>query len=181
MTALDAEIHDDNLKIVVNLTCDKILCETLGAPRLIQIVYTLSEKGLNIRLSWFKKDANRLTEALFFRLFPCADKITFNKIGREIRPNETVSMGGRNLSAVFEVTLKKGNATYDIINTDAPLISVGRGKILEFDNKFESMEKDGISYVLYNNVWGTNFPLWYEENASFEFMIKPRNDMLISD
>ena len=181
MTALDAEIHDDNLKIVVNLTCDKILCETLGAPRLIQIVYTLSEKGLNIRLSWFKKDANRLTEALFFRLFPCADKITFNKIGREIRPNETVSMGGRNLSAVFGVTLKKGNATYDIINTDAPLISVGRGKILEFDNKFESMEKDGISYVLYNNVWGTNFPLWYEENASFEFMIKPRNDMLISD
>jgi hypothetical protein len=41
---------------------------------------------------------------------------------------------------------------------------------IEFNNKFEKLS-DGISYVLYNNVWGTNFPLWYEENAHFEFLI----------
>ena len=39
-------------------------------------------------------------------------------------------------------------------------------------NKNEDIEKDGISFVLYNNVWGTNFPLWYEDNASFDFEIK---------
>ena len=37
----------------------------------------------------------------------------------------------------------------------------------------EDINKDGISYVLCNNVWGTNFPLWYEENAMFSFEIKP--------
>ena len=47
-----------------------------------------------------------------------------------------------------------------------------KGKILEFDNKKEDIRKDGISFVLYNNVWGTNFPLWYEQNARFEFKIK---------
>ena len=38
----------------------------------------------------------------------------------------------------------------------------------------ESVEKDGISFVLQNNVWGTNFPLWHEQNAKFTFKIKSR-------
>lgn len=171
MTALQSETQDESTRIIVNLACDETLSETIGAPRLVQIVYTLSEKGLNIRLSWFKKDANRLTEALFFRIFPAPGELTFNKIGEEVAPEETVSMGGRNLSAVFGATLIKSDGIYKFINTDAPLISIGKGKILEFDNKFESMEKDGLTYVLYDNVWGTNFPLWYEENASFSFKI----------
>ena len=45
------------------------------------------------------------------------------------------------------------------------------------DNEFEKLS-DGISYVLYNNVWGTNFPLWYEENAHFEFVIGVNNNEL---
>ena len=44
-------------------------------------------------------------------------------------------------------------------------------KILEFDNRIEDVKKDGISFVLYNNVWGTNFPLWYEDNARFGFKL----------
>ena len=47
-----------------------------------------------------------------------------------------------------------------------------RGEILEYDNKIEDCATDGISYVLYNNVWGTNFPLWYEDNACFSFKIE---------
>ena len=62
---------------------------------------------------------------------------------------------------------------YKLINYGCPLISIGRGKILEYDNIIEDINKDGISYVLCNNVWGTNFPLWYEENAMFSFEIKP--------
>ena len=86
-----------------------------------------------------------------------------------------------NISEEQIYTLQTDNGNYDFINIDSPLISVGKGKILEFDNKFESMEKDGLTYVLYNNVWGTNFPLWYEENASFEFMIKQNPSKSISD
>lgn len=47
-----------------------------------------------------------------------------------------------------------------------------RNQIFKYDNKIESVENDGISFVLYDNVWGTNFPLWYEENARFKFEIK---------
>ena len=32
--------------------------------------------------------------------------------------------------------------------------------------------EDGLYYLLFNNRWNTNFRLWYEENASFEFQLK---------
>lgn len=156
-----------NSQIVVNLTCDKKICEELGAPRLIQVVYTLSENGLKIDASWYKKDANRLTEAIYMHLFPSND-IKLKKLGCFVDPYEVASMGSRNLHAVQSVVLDN----YEIINHHSPLVSVGRGKILEFDNKFENVKKDGLSFVLYNNVWGTNFPLWYEDNAKFSFEIR---------
>ncbi len=156
-----------NSQIVVNLTCDKKICEELGAPRLIQVVYTLSENGLKIDASWYKKDANRLTEAIYMHLFPAID-VKLKKLGCIIEPDEVASMGSRNLHAVQSIVLDN----YEITNHHSPLVSVGRGKILEFDNKFENVKKDGLSFVLYNNVWGTNFPLWYEDNAKFSFEIR---------
>lgn len=156
-------------QIIVNLTCDKKLCDELGAPRLIQVIYTLTEKGLNVDISWYNKDANRLTEAIYMHLFP-SDNIKLKKLGCLVNPKEVASMGSRNLHAVQSVETDN----YEIINHHSPLISVGKGKILEFDNKFEDIEKDGLSFVLYNNVWGTNFPLWYEDNAKFTFEIKKK-------
>ena len=154
-------------QIIVNLTCDKVICEELGAPRLIQVLYSLSEAGLNINVSWYNKDANRLTEAIYLHLFPAQD-ISLKKLGCYIQPDEVVLNGSRNLHAVQSVKLDN----FEIINHHSPLVSIGKGKILEFDNKNENIKNDGLSFVLQNNVWGTNFPLWYEDNASFSFDIK---------
>lgn len=155
--------------IIVNLTCDKRLCDDLGAPRLIQVVYSLSENGLKMDVAWYNKDANRLTEAIYMHLFPAED-VMLKKSGYLINPLEVASKGSRNLHAVQSVEI--GN--YEIINHHSPLVSVGKGKILEFDNKFEDAKTDGVSFILYNNVWGTNFPLWYEDNAKFTFEIKKK-------
>ena len=154
-------------QIFVNLLCEKRLCEELGAPRLIQVIYTLSENGLNIDISWYQKDANRLTEAIYMHLFP-SDDIKLKKLGCVVNPNEVADYGSRNLHAVQSVVMGE----IEIINHHSPLVSVGKGKILEFDNKLEDAKQDGLSFVLYNNVWGTNFPLWYEDNARFKFEIK---------
>jgi hypothetical protein len=162
------KVQTEDYKITVNLTCDKNLCEKLGAPRLIQITYTLREEQLDIDVSWFGKDANRLTEAIYFNLFPNADKVLMKKLGSLISPDEVTDNGSRNLHAVQSVIWDG----CEIENLHCPLVSFGGGKILEFDNKLEDVRKDGISFVLYNNVWGTNFPLWYEDNARFEFKLK---------
>ncbi len=154
-------------QILVNLACDKKLCDELGAPRLIQVIYTLTEDGLSIDVSWYEKDANRLTEAIYMHIFP-TDDIQLKKSGCIINPYEVTDNGSRNLHAVQSVL----TGEFEIINHHSPLVSVGKGKILEFDNKFENVKTDGLSFILYNNVWGTNFPLWYEDNAKFKFEIK---------
>ncbi|MBO5936759.1 MAG: DUF5054 domain-containing protein [Clostridia bacterium] len=163
-------IYSDNSKVTVNLTCDKKLCDKLGAPRLIQITYSLSREGVDIDVSWYGKDANRLTEAIYFNLFPNADEVMLRKLGNAVSPKEVANNGSRNLHAVQSVMWNE----YEIENLHCPLVSFGGGKILEFDNKLEDIRKDGISFVLYNNVWGTNFPLWYEDNARFEFNLRAK-------
>ncbi len=162
------EVYAEDNKIKVNLICDKKLCDELGAPRLIQVFYALTDEGLDIDVSWFEKDANRLTEALYLNLFPNADNVELTKLGCSVKPEDVALNGSRNLHAVQNVSF----GDCEIINVHSPLVSFGRGKILEFDNKHESIRKDGISFVLHNNVWGTNFPLWYENNSRFIFKIR---------
>ncbi len=162
------EIYAEGNEVKVNLSCDKKLCDDLGAPRLIQAVYTLNSEGLDMDVKWFGKDANRLTEAVYLNLFPNSDNVVLTKLGSEVKPEEVANNGSRNLHAVQKVSFDES----EIINVHSPLVSFGRGKILEFDNKLESVKKDGISFVLQNNVWGTNFPLWYEDNARFVFKIR---------
>lgn len=157
--------------VAVNLKCAEQACEYLGAPRLIQIIYRLEEDGLNIELSWFGKDANRLTEAVYFHLFPACGKFGIRKIGEWIDPYDIVENGGKNIHAVQYSRLKTENGSFIFTNRHSPLLSPGKGKILHYDNKVENIEQNGITYILQDNVWGTNFPLWYEDNARFDFTI----------
>lgn len=163
--------NEKEIKICIDFECDRILCNELGAPRLIQVVYTLTDKSLSFNISWLCKDANRLTEALYLHLFPANDNISFSKLGRKINPYQVVSKAGRKLHAIEYFTMKNEDSEYKFINRHSPVVSLGRGKILEFDNQYEGINENGISYVLHNNVWGTNFPLWYEDNARFDFEI----------
>lgn len=168
---------ESETKIFVGLKCEKSLCEELGAPREIQVIYTITKGNIKIDVSWFNKDANRLTEAIFFKLYPTEGEVSLEKLGENIDPYKVVSKGSRNLHVVKNAKVKNNKNTLKIRNLSSALLSMGKGKILEFDNKFEKIS-DGVSYVLYNNVWGTNFPLWYEENAHFDFILEVNNNEL---
>ena len=140
-----------------------------------------TKENIKIDVSWFNKDANRLTEAIFFKLYPTEGEVSLEKLGENIDPYKVVSKGSRNLHVVKNAKVKNNKNTLKITNLSSALLSMGKGKILEFDNKFESIRKDGISFVLQNNVWGTNFPLWYEDNARFEFEIKKKQQNKIKN
>lgn len=167
--AVRVETAEDYVRAAVELKCDGSLCEKAGAPRTVQIFYTLGEKGLKISVSWYGKDANRLPEAIYLHFYPDAEKLELVKTGEKIDYKNVASMGGRNLHATEKCTFGK----FELVNCHSPLISVGRGKIIEYDNKIEDAEKDGVSYVLCDNLWGTNFPLWYSDNARFDFRLMP--------
>ena len=171
-TLTEGSVKEENgaLTIIANLEIDNYFCENAGAPKIAQLVYTLENSKLSCELRWIDKSANRLTECLMLHFYPDAknEDISFNKLGYKINPFSVVKNGNRNLSATWGVDFGK----FAIKNCLSPLVSIGRGKILEFDNKFEDVSKNGVSFILHNNVWGTNFPLWYEDNAYFRFIIE---------
>lgn len=160
---------EDGLKITVSLAIEPECHECLGAAKSIQLIYTLRAGGVLLELLWADKPANRLTESTILRLYPACtqENLRYTKIDTEIDPMSVVKNGNRNLSAVWDMHF--GN--FRFVNDHAALIGLGKGKILRFDNQFEAVETNGVAYILHNNVWGTNFPLWYGENAYFRFAI----------
>lgn len=162
----------DTAEVVADLKCDDRLCSELGAPKKIRIIYTLGENGLKMSVLWYEKDVNRLPEAIFMHLYPDAEKTYLVKLGEKIDCTSVCSMGGRNLHAVEKCIFTNPAGDFEIVNRHSPLMSPGRGKILEYDNKIESIASDGVSYVMCDNAWGTNFPLWYGDNGRFDFEIR---------
>ena len=174
-TLKNAEVRGN--KIIVDLGIDNYCCENLGAAKKAQIIYSVENDKFNTELFWFDKSANRLTESTIIRFYPACkdDTLRYTKIGQKINPYDVVQNGNRNLSVTQNIIFGINDKKYQLTNLHSPITALGKGKILKFDNKYESVEKDGVSYILHNNVWGTNFPLWYEDNAYFKFELKEIN------
>lgn len=167
------EENDDSIKML--LTTNKEITKQLGAPREISIKLSAQGKKFIIELIWTGKDSNRIQEETLLRLYPNTNKknILYNKLGNYINPYDVVESGNRSNSAVLNIhCLSPQKQAFTITNIHCPLVSLGKGKIMLFDNIFEDVEKDGLSYILHNNIWGTNFPLYYSDNAYFKTEIE---------
>ena len=152
---------------LAELHIDGYFYESLGAPQVFQIKYTLESNRLTAELLWQNKPANRLPESIMFHVYPRSEKVSFTKLGRKIDPFDIAKNGNRNIAAVENIELDGVKIT----NLHSPLVGIGKGKILHFDNEYSPLS-DGIAYVLYDNIWGTNFPLWYSDNAYFKYDIE---------
>jgi len=69
------------------------------------------------------------------------------------------------------VHYREGTLELDIETRDAPLVAPGERSLLNFSNR-QPPVKQGMHFLLYDNVWGTNFPMWYEDDARFEFAVR---------
>ena len=61
--------------------------------------------------------------------------------------------------------------TLQIESPDAALCAPGERALLRFDNVPPDLAQ-GVHLNLYNNVWGTNFRSWYDEDTRFCFNLK---------
>ena len=90
-------------------------------------------------------------------------------MGRMISPLFVVKNGNRNMHAVDGGIFYDGvDGTIKIETLDAPFISPGQPRLLQFDNTFAPLEC-GFHVNLHNNLFGTDSPQWFEGNVSFRF------------
>ena len=140
-----------------------------GAPKHIHILYCFSKAGtlVEITLAWNDKEATRLPEALWLSIGLNTEEggtWRMRKLGQSLPLDTTVSKGARSIHAVEGLAYEHATKPLLIENLDSPLISLGQRKLLCFDD--ELPRNDGVFHFnLYNNIWNTNFPLWYEEDG----------------
>lgn len=120
----------------------------------------------NIKLQWFDKKASRLPQAFWLKFKGFKEEWELNKMGLWIKPKDIV--GSPLISAV-----QKGirNDKMVIEALDSCLAAPFGRKLLQYN--VETGKQD-MYFNLYNNIWNTNFPMWYFEDSIFRFKIKKR-------
>ncbi|MDR1637451.1 MAG: DUF5054 domain-containing protein [Treponema sp.] len=129
---------------------------------------------LEISLDWFDKEASRLPEALWFGINLNAAtpaRWRFRKLGVPVNPLDVVKGGNRSYHAVAEAEYRGADGRYLVTPLDSPLAALGKPKMLRFDDRFED-PAGGLYFNIFNNIWGTNFPMWLEGEGRSRFVIE---------
>jgi hypothetical protein len=147
-----------------------------GSPGAIttELFFPNEIKEIQATLNWFKKPPHRLPEASWFTFMPTIQKGDWilDKMGHPVNFRDIVKDGNMKLHAVQNDVRLKGNDQVCIIESlDAPLVATGERSLLNFDNKLPDA-KDGVHFCLHNNVWGTNFMMWFGEDMKYRFKMK---------
>ena len=157
--------NDSQLLIQLKMQGEAV--EQFGAPARLELLVTFAEKSVVFDLAWFEKKANRVAEGLWFGFRPPQNLTGIHKMGEWFHPENVVKKGGRRLHGV-DTGVRFENCF--IKSLDAALVSVGEPALLTFTDERIPV-KDGVSFNLFNNIWNTNFPMWYDEDARFRFIL----------
>lgn len=164
----------DGLEILCHVAFPAAAHVEYGAPAEAFLHYCLSAAGaeLGVRLTWFDKTATRLPEATWLTFQPAAphpERWLLHKMNRWVSPLSVVSRGNRTLHGIETgVRYDDGASRVTIESADAALVAPGQPALLTFDDDQPDLS-GGMHFNLHNNLWGTNFPAWYEDDALFRF------------
>lgn len=160
--------------IIVRYQFPREAFEECGCPALCDLKITANDDELHFDFAWFQKSANRMTEAFWIGFCPIAHRKRIRKLGAEMNPQKVVAKGGRRLHGTdFGVF-------YDELSIelmDSALVAPAEPSLLNFIQDIPT-DDETIWFNLYNNMWNTNFPMWYEEDARFRFILKIQDNIL---
>ncbi len=152
------EYKKENVK-VYKLEFDKREKDKYGLP-----YFYLTVDDDDIAIKWFNKKPSRLPQACWLKFKRFEEKWELHKLGEWIKPSEIV---GSPLISAIENGVR--NSECQINSLDAALVAPYGRKLLHYN---EHDLKQDLYFNLYNNIWNTNFPLWYSDDAIFRFKVE---------
>lgn len=168
--AENSGVYEDEKSLYVFLNTESRAKDEQGCPHKLVMIITPGGESVNFEFRWAEKPANRVPEAIWLGFCPTEKLTGITKIGREIDPFDVASKGARELHAT-EGLILFGDTELETL--DAPLIAVEKPSCYSFRNEIPTNDK-GIFVCLYNNQWGTNFPMWCDDNAKFRFILRKK-------
>jgi len=147
-----------------------------GSPRniTVELFFPDKSKELQVTLQWFNKPGYRLPEASWFSFIPPVQngEWIIDKMGQPVNYRDVIKNGNRKLHAVKEdVRFESNTNKCSIASLDAALVAPGKRDFLNFDNRLPEAN-EGVHFCLHNNVWGTNFMMWFEDDMKYRFVFK---------
>jgi hypothetical protein len=116
----------------------------------------------------------RMPEAMWLSFSPVtgpAGRWSMQKSGQEVFADDVVECGSRHMHAVSgEVTYRDVKGELKVTTVDAPLVAIGKKSPLNFSRE-QARQDEGVHFNLFNNAWGTNYILWFNEDAAFRFLL----------
>ena len=174
-----------NCKVVKNKKSTSIQCslrfpadevvDPRVLPESVVIEYTIPKAGhpIEMKVSLINKPAVRLPEAYLLSFIPKGiQSILAEKMGDMVDVSDVVPGGSREIHAIDNyIDLITGKGTVRITSLDAPIVVIGERKMLNYSKQLPDLTK-GVHFCLVNNLWGTNFSMWWEGSISYRFIIE---------
>lgn len=144
-------------------------------PKDIFTKYTVSQDGktIDVDLTMIGKPANRLPEVYWYTfLTDNLVKVIMEKTGEKVDVMDIVRGGNRQMHGIDNyVDLVTTSGTIRINSKDAFIMSVGERTAMNFTTEQPDISK-GIHFALVNNLWGTNFTMWWGGSMTYRFKIE---------
>jgi hypothetical protein len=147
--------------------------EQLGGPARHEVsIRSLDDSRVEISLTLRDKPANRMPEAGFFHLTPAgAAGWQLHKMGLWHRGDDIVSRGGGQLQAAEALRATMGGRDLLVRPLDSALVAPASSPFMPYQPEIPDYGA-GVRFNLYNNKWGTNFPMWWEGSVMFRFVVE---------
>lgn len=163
----NVEIRRSKDSLIITGEIDKESLERFGGAESYELVLTFRENQILGDFAWFGKKASRVAEACWLGFLPNAPLKDVHKLGTWLDPMDVVPGGNRQMHVTQAGVRWEGLTLRGI---DAGLISIGPPSLLNFSRTLPD-PRGGVWFNLHNNVWGTNFPMWYDQDARFRFTL----------
>jgi hypothetical protein len=182
------------LHVIAEALFDEDLVRNAGAPA--SVYYDISSPpdstDLFIDIVWENKTATRLPEAVWLSWEASSPAVSpsswvMSKLGQWISPLEVMGNGSMSMHGIDDggIAVRSGDgmALLRVRSLDAALVSPGHPTPFPSVVHLPDLEQ-GMHFNLVNNIWGTNYVMWWpyqesDRNMRFRFVVQVES--LITD
>lgn len=163
----------DGARLGITATLADTAVAALGAPTSVETILAPAADGaLDVILVLRAKAANRMPEAGFLGFAPAGiGPWDFLKMGLWQPSARVAPNGGGALQAIAAARGPlMGGGTLQVEPRDTPLVAPTDAPFMRFSAAPPSYGA-GLRFNLYNNKWGTNFPMWWSGDLVARFRL----------
>ncbi|XP_065197324.1 uncharacterized protein LOC135828822 [Sycon ciliatum] len=161
---------------VVEVSFPAMLVSNYGAPERAYLNITISPgTGVDIRMTFVNKTATRIPESMSLQFNPVvtnSSTMMMEKVGQQISVLDIMNNGSKHLHAVGTGGMSyTSNPGFTVSSAHVAVVCVGKPTPFPVPMETPSAA-DGFAFNIVNNIWGTNYIMWYpykDEDKSFNF------------